>query len=64
MPSGGDIARQGAEISRFQGLFSNVDPHDLQPGQAQVQVNAISDKAGELVTRNGLVELLFDNLTP
>ncbi len=57
-----DVAKQGTEISRFQGLASNVDPHDLQPGQAQVQVNAVSDKAGELVTRNGLVELQFDNL--
>jgi hypothetical protein len=60
MPS--DIAKQGAEMSRFQGLFSNVDPHDLQPGQAMVQVNAISDKAGELMTRDGLIELQFDLL--
>lgn len=48
------------EIREFAGLFSNIDPHDLQAGQAQVQTNLMCVRAGELVIRRGMRELVFD----
>ena len=51
---------QRLEIESFQGMHSATDPHDLAPGQAQVQINCWSPRLGELVTRPGLREMEYD----
>lgn len=56
MPQSGPVA----EIKSFQGLTSNQDPADLEPGQAAVQVNVWSARPGELQTRAGIREMTFD----
>lgn len=48
------------ETKVFSGLVSGMDSHDLQPGQALVQVNVLSIRPGELIIRRGLREALFD----
>lgn len=52
-----EAAKTGVEF-QFEGLFSNLS--NPKPGQAQVQVNCLSDRLGQLVTRPGLQELSFD----
>lgn len=59
-----ETPKTNLDMGRFEGLYSNYDPHDVRPGQAQVQVNCTSDKAGQLVTRPGLLELSFETLNP
>lgn len=44
----------------FGGMVSNLDSRDLEPGQAQVQVNVNSVKPGQLAIRKGFRELIFD----
>ena len=44
----------------FMGLASGMDAHDLQPGQATIQLNVRCIRAGELTLRGGLQELVFD----
>lgn len=56
----GQKAESTVEIRTFRGMVSNADQHDLQPGQAKVQVNVASTKLGELSIRRGLRELSFD----
>ena len=48
------------EFQIFAGMFSNIDPHDLEPGQAQDQVNVWSPRAGELHVRPGIREMTYD----
>ena len=55
-----EAARTKVEISAFQGMVSNADPHDIQPGQAAVQVNLVADRPGQLAVRGGLYALTFD----
>ena len=55
-------ARQGVDMARSEGLWSGRDPHDLEPGRAAVQVNLTTGRAGEMVVRNGLIELSFDEI--
>ena len=45
----------------FPGYQPNVDPHDLPPGVAVKQVNAMSLRPGELRVRPGFVVVQFDN---
>jgi hypothetical protein len=51
-----------AEIlqSTFTGMVSNVNPKDLRPGQAALQINVTAIRHGELSVRRGLRELTFD----
>ena len=58
MPEKANYQRE--EFQVFLGMFSNVDPHDLEPGQAQLQVNVWSPREGELLTRGGLREMTYD----
>lgn len=54
-------AVEGAVVMRdFPGLATNIDPHDLTPGSAQVQVNVTSNRPGELRTREGWRRVKFD----
>jgi hypothetical protein len=41
-------------------MASNVDPTDLQPGYAEVQVNVNGFQRGQLEVRRGLRELEFE----
>lgn len=45
----------------FPGYTPNVDPHDLPPGVAVTQINAMSLKPGELRVRPGFTVVQFDN---
>lgn len=47
-------------IRDFPGYQPNVDPHDMPPGVAIVQVNAMSWKRGELRVRPGFLAVQFD----
>ncbi len=46
--------------STFTGMVSNINPRDLRPGQAALQINVTAVKHGELAVRRGLRELIFD----
>lgn len=48
-------------IKDFPGYAPNADPHDLPPGSAVKQVNAMSWKPGELRIRLGYVPVNFDS---
>lgn len=47
-------------IGDFGGFRSNVDPHDVEPGVAIQQINAMSWKPGELRVRPGFRVVRFD----
>lgn len=47
-------------IRDFAGWVSNVDPHDIPPGTAISQSNAVSLRPGELRVRNGSRVVRFD----
>lgn len=52
---------QGRMVMKdFPGFRPNVDPHDLPPGVAISQINAVSWKAGELRVRPGFAVVEFD----
>lgn len=50
----------GTDHRVFVGLWSNLDPHDLQAGQATIMVNCWSPRPGELAVRPGLREMEYD----
>jgi len=47
-------------IRDFPGYQPNVDPHDIPPGVAVIQINAMSWKPGELRVRPGYTAVQFD----
>jgi hypothetical protein len=47
-------------IRDFQGMASNFDPTDIQPGVSQLQINVSGNQRGKLEVRQGLRELIFD----
>ena len=49
------------KIQEWPGLATNVDPHDLQAGAAQVQTNAMSQAPGRLTVRRGYQRTSFTN---
>jgi hypothetical protein len=48
-------------IRDFGGFVSNEDPHDLPPGTAIKQINAMSIRPGELRARSGVKIVQFDS---
>lgn len=48
-------------IDDFQGLQTNVDPNDTQPGGLQECVNATCIIAGQLTVRGGMQPISFEN---
>lgn len=48
-------------IKDFPGYIPNEDAHDIRPGVAVSQVNAMSLKPGELRCRPGFAVVQFDN---
>ena len=53
-------AQSEQEQMKFAGMVSSVDPHDIPPGQAVLQINGMSVRPGELTIRGGLKELSFE----
>ncbi len=45
----------------FVGMTSNLNPRDLRPGQAFLQINVTAVRHGVLSVRQGLREVTFDN---
>jgi hypothetical protein len=54
------VADASVTIGDFGGYKPNADPHDLEPGESIVQVNAMSWKPGELRVRPGFAVVQFD----
>jgi hypothetical protein len=55
------VVSRGEVVCRdFPGLIDNVDPRDLPPGAADVQVNVCCILLGELQVRLGYREVSFD----
>ena len=50
-----------ARMRSFGGMASNIDPNDLAPERATLQVNITTSRKGELVIRRGLREVSFDD---
>jgi hypothetical protein len=48
-------------IKDFPGYQSNVDPHDMVAGAAVSQVNAMSQRPGELRVRLGYTVVQFES---
>jgi hypothetical protein len=49
-----------AVVNDFPGMVDNIDPRDLPPGAAEIQLNATSVKMGELQIRLGLRDITFE----
>ncbi len=54
-------AKTSVEMKDFPGLASKPDADDLAPGGAQVQVNLMSARPGQLRSRPGYQQLAFDD---
>ena len=50
-----------AEIKSFPGLATTIDPDDMPPGQAEIQVNVGIGDLGSLEARRGYRAVSFDN---
>ena len=59
----GEKALNSESHATFQGMVSTVDPHDVQPGQAVVQINVTAVRPGEMNIRGGMTELQFEEET-
>lgn len=44
----------------FQGFILNADPRDIPVGSGQIQVNAISEQVGALMSRRGMTQVVFE----
>ena len=53
-------AKESVVMRDFSGMASKPDSDDLTPGAAQVQVNVMSSRPGELRTRQGYQQLSFE----
>lgn len=49
------------EIREFPGLATTVDPDDMPPGAAEIQVNVGAGTYGSLECRSGYAQVSFDN---
>lgn len=49
------------DYSKFGGMVSSVDPHDIQAGQATLQLNGTAVRPGELNVRRGLAPVEFED---
>jgi hypothetical protein len=55
-----EVAKPVVVITSWEGMMPNVDPKDLPPGAAEVQVNATSVAYGEMVVRHGVRQVSFE----
>ena len=53
-------ARERKEIRDFPGMITSADPDDIPDGAAEVQVNLISVKPGEMRVRSGYKFVSFE----
>ena len=53
-------AKTNVDLLDFPGLM-DVDPRDLEPGAAEVQVNMCSLVQGEMSVRQGYRQVSFEN---
>jgi hypothetical protein len=53
-------AKATIELMDFPGI-KDIDPRDLQPGEAEQQTNAASLIMGELTIRQGYRQVTFEN---
>jgi hypothetical protein len=49
------------KIDRFAGMAGTIDPQDLDSTYSEIQINVGSPRTGELTTRPGLQDLVFDD---
>jgi hypothetical protein len=49
------------KITDFAGLAPSADPHDIHPGLAAIQVNAVPIHQGELRVRRGFRVVQFED---
>jgi hypothetical protein len=54
-------AEDRAELKDFRGLVANIDPDDLQPGDAEVQTNLLSARPASLEVRPGFRFVTFED---
>ena len=52
---------QGLTIAEFGGLVTNMSPYAGPPGATEDQVNLRIVSEGELIARQGMRELTFEN---
>jgi len=53
--------RKSVEIKDFPGLMNDMDPDDIPPGAAEVQINATCVQVGQLTVRSGLRLVSFED---
>jgi hypothetical protein len=56
----GEAFKGSVDYVEFVGMASNVDPHDIPAGAAQIQVNMNIVTQGLLRLRGGLREVAFE----
>ena len=56
----GIAAKNTVKIRDFQGMASNFDPTDIQPGVSQLQINVSGYQRGKLEVRLGIREITYD----
>lgn len=56
----GEKSSASVELRSFPGMTTDVDPNDVAPGAAELQLNITSDEPGKLIARRGIREVSFD----
>jgi len=52
--------RRTVEIRDFPGMAIRIDPDDIEPGAAVIQINMQSTLPGKLTLRPGMVPVTFE----
>lgn len=55
------VPKSTVSIRDFMGMATNIDPSNLKPGVARVQINVHGIQRGQLEVRRGLRELVFED---
>ena len=55
-----EVPSTSIEANDFPGIMLLEDPIDLDPGQAQDQLNLKSDQKGQAQVRGGMLSVSFD----
>lgn len=54
--------RGSAVLEDFPGMVEDIDPDDLPPGAAEIQINATCVRTGQLIVRLGILPVKFDEV--
>lgn len=57
----GQPAKATEKLEDFLGLITNIDHHDLPNGAGEIQTNMVCLSMGQLVSRKGYREVIFEN---